>query len=191
MPLPPPDARTLLTRRTLCCEGYSRADGLLEVEGHLVDVKGYEHVYGWRDPLPAGQPIHEMWVRITFDQDLVIREIASATDAAPYPTCRDIAPNLQRLVGLKIAGGFKQEMRKRVGGTEGCTHVVTLIEALANSTIQTLASRLRDQGQEAVMGVFGARDRERPPLIDTCHSYASDSPVVARLWPHLHRPRKS
>jgi hypothetical protein len=185
MPLPPPDSRTALTRRTVSCEGYSRSDGLLEVEGHLVDVKAYEHVYGWRDPLPAGQPIHEMWIRMTFDQDLVIRAIASVTDAAPYPMCRDVAPNLQRLVGLKIAGGFKQEMRRRVGGTEGCTHVVTLLEALANNAIQTLASQLRDQGQDAVLGAFRARDPQRPPLIDTCYSYASDSPVVARLWPGL------
>lgn len=173
----------------MTCEGYVREDGLLEVEGHLVDVKGYDHAYGWRPPVLAGQPIHEMWVRLTFDDGLTIRAIASATDHAPFPTCREIAPNLKRLLGLKIAGGFKQQMRARVGHTEGCTHVVTLLEAMANNAIQTLASRRREQGAEAVLGVFGARDPSRPPLLDTCHSYASYSPVVAERWPQFYRPR--
>jgi hypothetical protein len=189
MPLSPASARTLLNRRTVVCEGHDREDGLLEVEGRLTDVKGYVHGYGWRDPVPAGEPIHEMWVRIRFDTQLLIHAIESSTDSAPYPTCREIAPNLQRLVGLRIAGGFKDEMRKRVGHTEGCTHVVTLIEALANAAIQALASKLRDQGQESVLNAFGARDPSRPPLIDTCHTYAADSPVVAKLWPQFHRPR--
>ena len=42
MPLPPSVPRELLTRRTVTCEGYSRADGLMDIEGHLVDVRGYD-----------------------------------------------------------------------------------------------------------------------------------------------------
>jgi Protein of unknown function (DUF2889) len=120
MPLPPSVPREFLTRRTVTCEGYSRADG------------------------------------------------------APYPTCRDITPHTQRLVGLKIVGGFKREMRARIGNTEGCTHIVAL----------------RDRGTREQLSTFNVRDPSRPALLDTCHSYAADSPIIARLWPMHYRPRK-
>ncbi len=40
MPLPAARPRELLTRRTITCNGYLRDDGLLDVEGHLVDARG-------------------------------------------------------------------------------------------------------------------------------------------------------
>lgn len=189
MPLPLPQPRSLLTRRILSCEGYVREDGLLEVEGHLRDSKGHDHTYGWRAAVPAGAAIHEMRVRMTLDAELTILATVASVDAAPYPTCPHIVPNLERLVGLKVAGGFKQQLRERVGGTQGCTHVVTLIEAMANNAVQTPASSVRERGQEAILETFGVRDRSKHPLLNTCFSYAAESRVVAKLWPHLHRPR--
>jgi hypothetical protein len=189
MPLPLPEARKPLTRRILSCEGYLREDGMLEVEGHLRDSKGHDHTYGWRPCVPAGEPIHEMWVRMTLDAELTILAIAASVDAAPYPTCPHIVPNLGRLVGLKVAGGFKQQLRERVGGTQGCTHVVTLLEAMANNAVQTAASSVRERGPEAIIDSFSVRDRSKHPLLNTCFSYAAESLVVAKLWPHLHRPK--
>lgn len=188
MPLPPADSRSLLTRRMITCAGYERTDGLLEVDGHLVDLNNYPVGNDWRGEVEPGNPVHEMQVRLTIDDALVIRRIDACTDAAPYPYCRDVTPNLQRLLGLKITGGFKQQMRSLVGHTEGCTHLVTLIEAIATVAIRTLAGRSRSRGDTSLV-VFAARDPKRPPLIDTCHSYAADSPVVQKLWPQYYRPR--
>jgi hypothetical protein len=123
MPLPPPAPREFLTRRTVTCEGFNRADGLMDVEGHLVDVRGYDMNNEWRGHLKAGAAAHDMWVRLTIDEQLTIVEAVSSTDGAPYPSCRDITPHTQRLVGLKIVGGFKREMRARIGNTEGCTRM--------------------------------------------------------------------
>jgi len=189
MPLPAPQTRKLLTRRIVNCEGYLREDGALEVEGHLRDSKGHDHSYGWRSSIPAGGPIHEMWVRMTLNAELTILAVAASVDAAPYPSCPHIVPNLERLVGLKVAGGFRQRLRELVGGTQGCTHVVTLLEAMANNAVQTSASSVRERGLEAVLETFGVRDRSKHPLLNTCFSYAEEGPVVARLWPHLHRPK--
>ena len=132
MPLPQSVSRELLTRRTVTCEGYSRADGLMDI----------------------------------------------------------ITPHTRRLVGLKIAGGFKREMRARIGNTEGCTHIVALMEELAGVAIQTLAGRRRGRGTREQLSTFNVRDPSRPALLDTCHSYAADSPIIARLWPMHYRPKK-
>jgi len=188
MPLPVSDARSLLTRRSIICEGYEREDGLLDVEGRLQDVNAYPIENEWRGEVAAGKSVHEMHLRLRIDTDLVIRHVDACIEAAPYPICREVLQPLQRLVGLKIAGGFKQQVRSLVGHTEGCTHVLTLIEALGTVAIRTLAGKSRRRG-EAVFNIFGSRDPKRPPLIDTCHSYAASSPIVKKLWPQYYRPR--
>jgi hypothetical protein len=187
MPLSPPVAREPLPRRTITCEGFARADGLLEIEGHLVDQRSFEQRNEWRT-VKAGDPIHDMWMRLTFDENLVIRAVESTTDSAPYPSCTEVTPNFQRLVGLGITGGFKQEMRNRVGHTAGCTHIVVLLDVLAGVAVQTIAASRFKAGSGDALEVFGARDRSKPPLIGSCHSYAADGPIVRRLWPEHYRP---
>jgi hypothetical protein len=188
MPLANAEPRQLVCGRAIVCRGYLRDDGLLDVEGQLVDTKGYDHNYGARPTVPAGQPIHEMWVRLTIDTGFTIHAVTAATDAAPYAMCRDVIPYLQRLVGLKILAGFKQEMRKRVGHIEGCTHIVALLEMMANNAVQTVAGSQRNKGQDAIHATYGARDRSKPALIDTCHTYAAHSPIVEKLWPQFFKP---
>ena len=59
--------RELLHTRRVRYEGYKRADGLWDIEAHLTDVKNHDYKLktGVRR---AGQPIHDMWLRITVDR---------------------------------------------------------------------------------------------------------------------------
>ena len=189
MPLPSARPREFLTGRTITCNGYLRDDGLLDVEGHLVDARGYDMRNDWRGHVPKGQPAHEMWVRLTIDDQLVVREAVAATDHSPYPTCRDILPNVERLVGLSVTGGFKKQVRTRIGGTEGCTHVLALIDAMSNVAVHALAGKRRGQDRDTMLGTYGTREGKAHPLIDSCHSYAADSPIVAKIWPAFYRAK--
>jgi hypothetical protein len=189
MPLSTPPSREFLTRRTISCEGFERPDGLMDIDGHLKDVRGFDMDNDWRK-LPAGQPVHEMWVRLTLDDQLVIRAVECAMDAAPYGICREVVPNLQRLTGVRISGGFKKEMRARVGNTEGCTHIVALLDCMSTVAVQALAATRRNEDRETILGTFTTRPGERPGLIGSCRSYAADSPVVEKYWPMYYQPRK-
>lgn len=188
MPLPAARPRELITGRTITCNGYLRDDGLLDVEGRLVDTRGYDTRNDWRGTVPTGQPVHEMWVRLTIDDQLVVRDAVAATDQSPYPMCREILPNLERLVGLRVTGGFKKQVRARIGGTSGCTHVLALIDAMSNVAVHALAGKRRDQGRDTMLGTYGTRSGAVHPLVGSCHSYAADSPIVAKLWPESYRP---
>jgi hypothetical protein len=191
MPLPVPRSRELLTGRTITCNGYLRDDGRMDIEGHLVDVRGYDTANDWRGPVRRGEPAHEMWVRLTIDDQLSICEAACSSDAVPYPTCREVPPNLQRLVGLSVSGGFKKQVRALIGGTEGCTHILALIDAMSSVAVHALAAKRRDQGRDVMLGSYGTRADASHPLVDSCHSYAADSPIVKVLWPASYRPTKS
>ncbi|RLA30227.1 MAG: hypothetical protein DRR03_10975 [Gammaproteobacteria bacterium] len=177
MPLSPPTLeRELHHRRTITCEGYRRSDGLYDIEGALVDTKPFEVPNHHRQAIPAGTPIHGMRLRLTVDLDLVIRAVEAVSDDVPNPICREVVPNFQRLVGLRMTPGFTRAVRECVGGREGCTHLVELIGALATAAYQTLFHE-REQRESA------SPNRERPHIIDTCYTLRSDGPVIARRWP--------
>ena len=114
MPLSTPQPRKAIHKRAIDCIGYEREDGLWDIEAHLVDTKTYVHTRRSGDSLrQPGQPVHDMWIRVTFDLDMVIHDVEARTDDGPYPVCGDITVNFKRLIGLKIASGWRREVRQR------------------------------------------------------------------------------
>jgi hypothetical protein len=188
MPLSPAAAREHIHTRSIDCRGYRRTDGLWDVEAHLTDIKTYGFDNHFRGELPAGQPVHDMWLRITVDDRLVIHAVEAVTDASPYAACPGITPNFQRLKGLRIYPGFQKQVRDRLGGIEGCTHLVDLLGPLATTAYQTVFPwRAREQEQRlAREGKAPERPARRPKLIDSCRAFASDGEVVRRYWPDFY-----
>lgn len=184
MPLSKPAPRKSAHERRIVCHGYEREDGLWDIDAHLVDVWSQPFRDSWRGEVAAGAPFHEMWLRLTVDEDIVIRAIEVVTDASPFPArCPAVPPNYQRLVGVRVGGGFIKEVQARIARTENCTHLSDLMRAAANCIMQTMYSRLDAAGNPPKkLKMFDAR-AERPAVINTCHAYAEDSPVVKEMWP--------
>jgi hypothetical protein len=172
MPLPEAKSpREPLHRRSIEIRGYMRDDGRYDIEGHLVDTKDsdFKLAAGVR---PAGQPIHEMWLRITVDRDLVIVDAEAATDAMPYVgDCDAITPDYRKLIGIAIRPGYTQKLKELYGGVRGCTHITELAGSLATAAFQTLAGQ-RVQSSE-----------RKPFQLDKCHALDAKGPTVARYYP--------
>jgi len=177
MPLSKPTGRALLHERDITIRGYRRTDGRFDIEAHLIDTKSYSFPNDDRGEIPAGEPLHEMWVRLTVDDNLTIEASEAVTEHGPYAICPDAAPNFARLAGLSIGRGFLKAASERVGGVAGCTHLRELLQQLGTTALQTLyAVRAR---REEVEG-----SATRPPrMLDSCYAYATDGPVVRRRWP--------
>ena len=186
MPLPPSAAhsRRPLQTRTTSCSSFLRDDGLWEIEGYLIDTRSYDHQTRWRGQLPQGAPIHDMRMRIVFDDDLTIRDIAVAIDAAPYPeVCPQAVANYHRLIGQRLGKGFMQVAQQYVGKTAGCTHQTVLLQAMnttATRTYNTHAAYKAEGGAEQAGMPEGTLS---PVVLGTCHSFTPDSPIVAYYWP--------
>jgi hypothetical protein len=174
MPLSTPAARELLHTRRIRCQGFRRTDGLWDIEGHMTDVKSYAFQNSFRGEINPGEPLHDMWLRLTVDDDLVIRDVEAVTDGSPYRMCPEITPAFTALKGLCIKAGFLGQARGLLGGVKGCTHLVELLGPMATTAFQTIFAVRHRKDQEA--------DR-RPALLDTCHALASDSEVVKVIWP--------
>lgn len=189
MPLSAPHARALLTARAIRCEGFRRDDGLWEVEAHLADRRTYEAPTPWRPTVPAGEPFHEMWLRIAFDDQREIREIEVAIDSHPFPECPSVQPNFQRLVGLRMGAGFGKEVQARVGGEEGCTHLLTLITNMATVAVQTLGSQIRWNDRTSAERIYGLDRQGKPPVVGACRGYGRGGDMVRRIYPEFYEPR--
>jgi len=183
MPLSSPDAREHIHTRIVRCEGFRRADGLWDIEGHITDTKTYGFGNRERGKVPPGAPIHDMSIRITVDDALTIRAVEVVTDASPYRICGDVAPNFQRLVGLTIGRGFRRQVRERLGGTEGCTHLVELLGPVGTTAFQTVMPLARRDFEPGGETGADAATRRRPALLNSCYAFSDEREVVARQWP--------
>lgn len=179
MPLSEPVAREPIHTRTVTCQGYRRADGLWDVEGHLVDTKAYSFDSKSRGSLPPGTPVHGMWLRLTVDDDLVVHGAEAKMDASPFAICPSITPAFDQLVGLAIAPGWNRKVKQMLGGVHGCTHLVELLGPIATTAFQTIFP-LKERAQRESGGA--PIPVEKTP-INTCHAMRSDGPVVEELWP--------
>jgi hypothetical protein len=180
MPLSSPAPRKAIHTRTIQCVGYAREDGLWDIEGHLTDVKTYpflKHENG--KVVPPGAPIHDLWIRLTIDIGHTIHQVEVVMDAYRASICTDILPAFQKLVGLSITRGFTKAVQNLVGDVRGCTHLSELIARMATTAYQT-TNQARGEREG-----FNSDNRGRH-LLNTCRTYASDSPLVLERFPHLY-----
>ena len=177
-------ARTLQHRRSIDIEVFARGDGLWEVDARLVDVKTRDARLA-RSVRPAGEPIHDLLLRLVIDERFNIVEAGSDTRAMPYPGECDVfggaaADAYGRLVGLNLMHNFRQAVRHRLGGVQGCTHLTEMSQTLPTAVVQAFAGIVIDtRGDDA--------SSERPFQIDRCHALRADGAVVREHYPRWFR----
>lgn len=181
MSLPPAAAsRQLKHRRQLSVEVYSRGNGTWEVDATLSDVKTRDaHLAGGLRP--AGQPIHQMLLRLVVDERLNILEAGSESSWVPYPgECDRHGDVYARLAGLNLLKDFRRQLRERVGGVQGCTHITELAQVLPTAVVQAFAGEVID--------TRGDREGAQQPFqIDRCHALRSDGEAVRMHYPRWYR----
>lgn len=182
MPLSPPGARQPLHTRRYEFNGYRRDDRLWELEGFITDVKAYAFDNDDRGRVEAGEPVHQMAIRLTLDDGLVIRAIEAVTDHGPYRVCPAITPNFQRMVGVKIGPGWRKAIRERLGGAQGCTHLVELLTVMATPAYQSILPVLSRERRAA-----NDPTETWPGLINSCHAYKDDGALAKKYWPDRYR----
>lgn len=169
--------RRKVHERKILCEAFIRDDGLLEIEAMLQDTKPHT-VHLTEGRLEAGQPLHQMRLRIAVDADFMVHEAQAQTIHSPYGICGGITPSYGALVGMRIGPGFLQEARKMLRGPLGCTHITELLPVVATTVFQA-SSALHAEADE---GDQPAHVR-RANALGRCHALRLDGDVVHRDFP--------
>jgi hypothetical protein len=176
MPLPPPAPRQRLHSRHVRYEGFLRDDGLFDIDATLLDVKDRDCTLlsGVRR---AGDPIHDIRLRVTIDREGTIRAIETTSDATPYPPhCADHDDAYARLVGTSLFAGFRRALYAAMGGIAGCTHITEMLSYLPTAAIQTFAGLQREDAGDA-----------KPYQLDRCHALSTHAEAVRRYYPKWYR----
>ena len=178
MPLPVSEVERELTHtRRVRYEGYKRTDGLWDIEAHLLDTKNHDYHLktGVRR---AGQPIHDMWIRITIDRSFTVLGAEASMDAVPYPGgCENITPAYRKLVGLNLLRGFRSRVWELLGNVKGCTHLTEMLAGLPTAGIQTFAGETKEERE----------DGGKPFQLDQCHALETSTDTVKVWYPKWYR----
>ncbi len=172
--------RQLRHRRSIDVQIYARGQGLWEVDAHISDVRTRDTRMA-TGTLPAGSPIHDMLLRLVVDEQFNIVEAGAETAAMPYPgECNSYGDVYSRLVGLNLLRGFRQAVKERLGGIQGCTHITELTQVLPTAVVQAFAGEVIDTRGDAA-------DSPQPFQIDRCHALRADGLAVKTYYPRWYR----
>lgn len=183
MSLPEPAARQHLHTRAVTYRGYLRDDGLWDIEGEMADTKAYASQLAERGHLEPGEPIHGMAIRVTVDEDMTIREIASDMAHTPFGECLQGEDPMQRMVGARMGPGWRQAIEKNLGGVRGCTHMRELLFNMATAAYQTVYP-YRER-ERKLRGEKPSEFREPPYHLGRCIGWDFSGPLVLRYFPQF------
>lgn len=149
-----------------------------EVDARLVDTKPFDLPLrtGLR---PAHIPVHELMLRLVVDTAFNIVDAGSHSEWVPYPGhCGEHGDAYRQLIGLNLLRGFRHDVKQRLHGVLGCTHLTELAQLLPTAVVQAFAGTVLKSADRAAL------DSNRPFQLDRCHALRSDGEVA-----RLHYPR--
>ena len=172
--------RRLIHQRRIECLGYLRADDLWDIEGRLDDSKTHPVPLFEGGIVAAGQTYHGMLIRLTLDDQLIIREVEVSMSDVPTSECRGAAPAYQKLLGERIGPGFSQRIKELFGGIGGCVHLTELLLPIATTALQTIPMGRalvapRDEHDTA------AYSRAPSELVGICHALRPTGPIALTI----------
>jgi hypothetical protein len=179
-----PLTREELHFRRIDMRGWRRSDGLFEVEGRVTDRKPHEfQVPNGTKVVPANAPLHDMGVKLVFDDNMLVHDVFAFTDAAPYTDCLAAGPTLQTLKGMRIAAGWGAEVTRRLAGANSCTHLMQLLIPMGTTAFQSLTTVRMDRPEPV-------NAEGKPVKINSCFAYAADRSLVMHKWPAFYTGQK-
>jgi hypothetical protein len=170
-----PAKRDLKHNRTIEGKGYKREDGLWDIEVFLVDSKTYSFNNMHRGYISAGEPLHDMAVRLTLDDKRKIIDIEAVINASPYNICPQAIENCQKLKGEYVIAGFNRKVLKTLGGEKGCRHISDLLAYAGNIAYQTLWKE-KTGGKDGTITLEEAKSIEKK-FANSCFALKKDGEV--------------
>jgi hypothetical protein len=155
---------------------YEGTSDTIIVEGSLQDERFCDsHMFSGEVRPPY--TVHHMIIRMELQLPaLTILDIELELPSVPHAACLEIQECLSVLKGMRIAAGFTAQVRKHIDRTKACTHVLTLVTAMAPAAFQgAWSARIREPLEtEIYAGMMGK-------LKDTCWAWREDGPLVEKL----------
>jgi hypothetical protein len=146
------------------------------VEGWLTDnrlMTGYH----WDGRPRPPEVVHRIGVRfLVGGWPPAILEAEADLAEIPHELCLTVADTVGKMVGVSVAAGFSEQVRRRLGGVEGCSHLTHLILAMGPAILHgfwaqhSRQPRPTPKTRDEVQGL--------PYLINSCRLWREDGPLL-------------
>ncbi len=162
-------------QRELKISSYSTENEEIIVEGILIDNRLINtfHLSGGQRPAAT---VHHLIVRILVDKRLIIRQVETEMPETPHDECPETMESLQKLIGMKIGRGFTLKVKNKFGKGEGCSHLGSLIIAMAPAAIQGFWTNVSSKPLPADL-----KFKMKLLLADNCWVWRSNGPALKQL----------
>lgn len=175
--------------RRLEIKTYPLENNQVIIEGWLRDerlVTGYT----WDGkPRPPGV-VHWIGVRLLIGNwPLTILDAEAEMRQVPHQQCPTLQDTVKKVVGISITAGFSDEIRKKLGGIEGCSHMTHLILAMGPAALhgfwaqQTREPRPVPRTREEFEGL--------PLLVNSCRLWREGGPLLQEMEERLEKRKNS
>ena len=120
-----------------------------------------EEIHGWRVRLETAPP------------DLRVTAVEATPTYLPFHVCPAAAASVGRLIGSSLTSGFSEAARAAVGAVDGCTHLLTLLLAVAGQRV--VANYLRSRTELVPPPESQAR---RELMVDACSGWREGGQAI-------------
>ena len=171
-----PSKQRRIHNRKINTAVYEDENDTLIVEGSLEDRRFLE------SHRPSGEiwpprTVHHMIIRMALHlPELTILDIEVEMPAVPHEACREVQACLAPVKGTRIESGFIARVRRLVDRKTGCTHLQTLLGAMAPAAFQGAWSARVSRPIDAENYATMARR-----LTDTCWVWRQDGPILPSI----------
>lgn len=190
MPLTQAVARRKIHHRKIDSQGFLREDGLWDIETRLTDTKEETTEAMERGEIKPGEALHDIWLRLTIDSELMVKNIEVVTDFAPMNACSNPNPWYKKLVGEKIETGWRQKVKTIFSGVEGCTHINDMLTIAATTAFQTVYPWFM-QRSIVKYGKEKAFQHAAEVMLNSCHGFSEKGGMISKRWPNLLAKQKT
>ena len=110
----------------------------------------------------------------------ILKALGLGTLAGMTGGCDAVGPAYQKLIGLNLVKKFRDGVKERLGGVQGCTHITEMLAGLPTAAIQSFAGEMRE---------------ERPPgrkpfQLDHCHAMDTGGETVKKWYPEWYAAKE-
>ncbi len=167
--------RKPIHQRRIDCDGYLRDDGLWDIEAQLVDTKNYAFETIERGILNEGEPVHDLTLCLTLNDEFQIKSIHCEMKKAPFSLCQKVPPRLDGIIGISIKKHWLKEVNAVIQNNHSCTHLMEMMKIIATTAFQTIPPFLMKErvGPKVV----------HPSIIDQCQGFSKEGEVVRKHFP--------
>jgi hypothetical protein len=129
--------------------------------------------------------VHHLVIRMKVaGPGLQIRAIEVEMPGTPRGQCPETQDSLEPIVGMHIAPGFTEAVKKIAGGNKGCAHLTSLMITMAPAAVQGFWAHY---SQKPIEG-HAPHEAMEKFLLDTCHVWRKDGPLMRELLAEVRQP---